>query len=279
MEKIDRNKRIYNIELLRILSMIFVVLFHINLNVILRNPETSLTLKYYAIISNALFACAVNCFILISGFFGIKYKLKSFLGLFFQTEFYSVLALLIAIFLLDYNFKIPSGLLPFHPSGLWFIPIYVLLYLLSPILNQLILSKTLHKYCILCFVIFQFAGYYGMGYEGYNITNFILLYLIGRWLKLYPIVITTKRITCYLFLSLIYTVLINVIGVNQGMPISTKFFWAYCSPQILLSSSLIFLFFTKIKIQQTLFMKVMASGSLSVYLVHENSLINKYIYI
>ena len=154
------QERQQNIELLRIVSMLFVILFHINLNVILRNPETSNFLNYFAIGGNALFAVAVNCFVLISGYFGIHYKMRSFLGLFFQTEFYSVVVLIAAILLIGYQFTIPSGLLPFHPSGLWFIPVYVLLYILSPILNQLVQSKILHKFAMASVIILSLSAYF-----------------------------------------------------------------------------------------------------------------------
>ena len=83
------KERDLNIELLRVICMVFVVLFHVNLNVILRNPDTSDFLNYCAIAGNALVAVAVDCFVLISGYFGIKWKSRSFLGLFFQIEFYS----------------------------------------------------------------------------------------------------------------------------------------------------------------------------------------------
>lgn len=49
-----------NIELLRILCMFFVVMFHFNLNVILRNGETSQGMNYMALLVNSLVVVAVN---------------------------------------------------------------------------------------------------------------------------------------------------------------------------------------------------------------------------
>ena len=66
------KNRDLNIELLRIVCMIFVVLFHVNRNVIVRNPDSSDFLNHCAIAGNALVAVAVDCFILISGYFGIN---------------------------------------------------------------------------------------------------------------------------------------------------------------------------------------------------------------
>lgn len=179
------KERLQNIELLRIVCMFFIILFHINLNVILRNSETSEILNYVAICGNSIVSVAVNCFILISGYFGIKIKTKSFVGLLFQTEFYSVVVLAMAIFM-GYTFVFPSGLIPFKPSGLWFIPQYIMLYLLSPILNQLVASKYLHCRSIVILLIISYIAYFIGKYQGYNVLNFILLYLTGRWLYLYP---------------------------------------------------------------------------------------------
>lgn len=62
-------------------------------------------------------------------------------------------------------------------------------------------------------------------------------------------------------------------------PISNKFAWAYCAPWIHASSILVFLLFTKIKIANKACVSFLASSSLSVYLIHENLLINHYTYI
>ena len=180
--------------------------------------------------------------------------------------------------LLGYEFTIPSGLVPFHPAGLWFVPVYVLLYLISPILNQLITSKYIHKSAIVLLLTFSLLAYFGGGYQGYSILNFILLYLIGRWLKLYPIEVTMKKILVILVTSVVFTFIANVIAVNCGMAISSKFFWAYCSPWIILSSVSLLLIFSKIELHYSKFITFLASGSFSVYLLHENSLINGMIY-
>lgn len=82
-----------------------------------------------------------------------------------------------------------------------------------------------------------------------------------------------------LCVAVVVTFIANMIGVHTGMRIDTKFFWAYCSPQILISSVLLLLLFTRFSIKDNSFIKFLAAGSFSVYLVHENSLIHDYIYI
>ena len=144
------NGRQENIELLRILCMFFILLFHFNLNAILRNGETSEGLNYTALLINCLVVVAVNVFVLISGYFSIKIKMKSVMGLLIQTEFYAVLAIIIyAIITMlceeePLRFGVIKGLVPFHPTGLWFIPCYAKLMILSPLLNWICKFKKTH---------------------------------------------------------------------------------------------------------------------------------------
>lgn len=120
----------------------------------------------------------------------------------------------------------------------------------------------------------------GGKYEGYSIMNFVLLYLLGRLYKLHPTIVSTKTICYLLFFSVCLTFVLNIIGINLfGMKISTKYFWAYCSPWILATSSMILILFSRLKIGECKLITYLASSSLSVYLLHENSLINSYTYI
>lgn len=148
--KTSVNRRQQNIELLRILCMVFILLFHFNLNVILRNGDTSEGLNYTALLVNSLVVVAVNVFVLISGYFSIKIKMRSVIGLLIQTEFYAVLAIIVYTFIVILNgeeplrFGVITGLIPFHPNGLWFIPCYASLLFLSPLLNWICKVKKTH---------------------------------------------------------------------------------------------------------------------------------------
>ena len=149
MEK-NRNGRQENIELLRILCMFFILLFHFNLNAILRNGETSEGLNYMSLLVNSLVVVAVNVFVLISGYFSIKIKMKSVMGLLIQTEFYAALAIIVyAITTMlckdePLRLGVMIGLFPFHPTWLWFIPCYASLLFLSPFLNWVCKVKKAH---------------------------------------------------------------------------------------------------------------------------------------
>lgn len=87
----QKRERDSNLELLRIVSMFLVLIIHY---IPTRGAVTAdaLSLNYwYSLGSLELkslsFVC-VHCFILLSGFFGIQWKLKSFLSLLFQIIFW-----------------------------------------------------------------------------------------------------------------------------------------------------------------------------------------------
>lgn len=87
--KIEREtqERSSNIELLRILSMFLVLMIHYIPSRTLPTHDTlahdTLGTLFDLELRSISFVC-VNCFILISGYFGIRWKLKSFSNLLFK---------------------------------------------------------------------------------------------------------------------------------------------------------------------------------------------------
>lgn len=95
-----RRHRQSNIELLRIVSMFLVLMVHY---IPFRGEVTANSLRggYLGVLLNLelrslTFVC-VNCFILISGYFGIKWKWRSLWNYLYQVMFWTVLAYFVAI--------------------------------------------------------------------------------------------------------------------------------------------------------------------------------------
>lgn len=275
-----------NIELLRILCMFFVVMFHFNLNVILRNGETSQGLNYMALLVNSLVVVAVNTFVLISGYFSIKIKMKSILSFLVQTEFYAVLAI---VFYIIYSYvcstSVSKGIIlnltPFNPIGLWFVPCYAMLLFISPLLNWICKDKKAHFVVLTMVFARGVILYILIGYEGYSIANFILMYLIGRWIALYPNKLTKMRscwITSLLIVSVCMTFVLALWWINRGHDIADKKIFAYSSPIVIMSSVLLFILFKNLTLSKQ-WINLVAPSVLSVYLFHENGLVKNFIYI
>lgn len=83
--------RLSNFELLRLISMFMVLIVHSNFQALGTPTSTDLlqtpTISTLRIILQSLTLVCVNIFILISGWFGIRFSYKGTLQLLFQTLF------------------------------------------------------------------------------------------------------------------------------------------------------------------------------------------------
>ena len=136
-----------NIELLRIVCMIMILNLHT-----FWIPE-SLTLKslnlanVITIFSESLSVCAVNSFVLISGYYSIKWKWRSLLSLIYQVYFFIIVVyiILLATRFIHFNWIDFFYRLNCIRFSYWFITSYVVLYVLSPILNTYINNASKKK--------------------------------------------------------------------------------------------------------------------------------------
>ena len=83
---------------------------------------------------------AVNVFVLISGWFSIKPKKESICSFLFQIAFLQVLSFVVfvSVGLVEFNKEGIKNLMMLKPSQGWFIKAYLLLYIISPVLNAFV---------------------------------------------------------------------------------------------------------------------------------------------
>lgn len=186
-----------NIELLRLLCMFLIVLQHVIKSAIYPEIQTDglwTTGSYIGAFSLGFVCIAVNCFILISGYFGIKFKLRHLVNLYTICAFYNLIAYGIHIGLDDAHIGkslILNTLFPFSHSTWWFINCYVQLFFLSPLLNIAIshLSKQSHLFIIVLMAIINtYLGHFWhtpLYDDGMSTMHFIFMYIIGRYLGLH----------------------------------------------------------------------------------------------
>ena len=286
-QQIGSSQRQGNIELLRIVCMLFVLIIHFNLNVILRNESTSVLMNNIALVVNSFVIVAVNCFILISGYFSIRLRVKSLVSFLFQVVFCSFIA--VVIFLLQkmsQHEPVTIGyviwvLLPFNAPNLWFVPSYFMLMLVSPLLNLLCERRWLHDIALWSALLCVFFCYGVYGYQGYSIYQFVVLYLLGRYIRLIKVEkLRLKRTLWFLLylLSVAVTFVLAYSWVQRGHDVSDKMMYAYSSPWVMLSSVMFFIFFLTLNINRR-WILLISPSVFSVYLLHENGLINHLAYI
>lgn len=289
------KERQSNIEVLRIVCMFLIVWVHFTGHCILDGAHTySINTSFASIfpqIINGICLCAVNTFVLISGYFSIRPKAKSFISFYLMCAFYAGLLYLIHLYLTDtqlnryvvYNTLMPFGLWQ-TSTNWWFIPNYMILYLLSPILNKIFENLSQKKFrqylLILSIIVFYFGWYRNFGWSesGFNFINFVFIYLLGRYLAMYSVQFTIKvKREWYLVLWILTGVFIGAISwLVCSNTVSFSWMWfnrQYNSPLCMISAVCLFMAFKSMKMKNKKSINWFAASILPVYLVTDNNFI------
>ena len=312
----EKAGRQSNIELLRIIAAMGVVLLHYN------NPRIGGGFKYVAgdsvnqfvmILLEAVFICAVNVYVIISGYF-MKGTFKRDL-----LKPVKLLSMLVVFELLAYLIKeLPKGegfslavLFGYFTPSYWFVFVFIALNILSPYINLMWShlsrqgQKRLLTILILLFsvwpIIWEIASYisgtgiwgeelicsYGLmqglssvglfGSEaGYTIVNFVLVYLIGCYLKdIEEDGVKFKNGTLILLLLLNLALIIGWTYGEYfltGQAINATTGWNYESPFVISEAVLVFLLFKNMKIKNSKVINLLAGAAFPTYLIHINLL-------
>ncbi len=160
-----RKIRQSNFELMRIVSMFMIVVWHFIYNTGFMESTTG-SLHFLLVFIWFIFIVHVNSFIILTGYFQCdkKIKVRKLIELNNSAWFYKVLFLIIFIIfgLVEFNnvelVKLISPITLFNQY--WFLAIYILLYMLSPFLNKLVnvlTKQQYHKLLIILLVIYDIA--------------------------------------------------------------------------------------------------------------------------
>lgn len=272
------------IELLRIISMLMVLIVHID-GASLGLPSADIlplrslsTADWWKLSVESVSIIGVNCFTLISGYFCIRLKVKSVAAYLFQCVFYAVGIATIAFALDKINETawLNSFLVLTH-TDLWYVPAYFALMLLSPILNEGAgrLSTRHLSWTVAGFLIYNlWAGWWWGGKfnpTGYTVVNLVLIYLIGQLLRrlsdntLMPV--NRMRVAC------IITYILSTIGILVStLLLPSNMAFAYNSPFVILASVSFFMIFNTLQLKSAIINRL-AVSAFAVYLIHKTPFI------
>lgn len=247
----ERKVRQSNLELLRIVAMLFIVAHHFLIATgkldyrtgVLRGGE----------FLNAFCVVGVNCFILISGYFGIKFRVSKILNLLFV-----IMSVLAVDFLLgmtgaeifDSQYAMHT-ITPFVKGCNWFLPAYIALMFLAPVLNKAICNadgKELRMWAALLTIVNLYAYFCSVGSvnsNGYTIFQFIYLYITGACLR------RVWHVSKIIAVGLYTGGAVAAWLVSQYVGAGYKAF-AYNSPQVLVASVGFFMLFASLDIRSRL---------------------------
>ncbi|MCM1348363.1 MAG: acyltransferase [Firmicutes bacterium] len=272
-----------NIELLRIASMAAVIMVHLDgASVGLPTPGSLhdvTAADAWRIVVESITIVGVNCFTLISGYFGIRARISGFVKFTLMCMFYSVGLYVLSTFSarVEWNWGgFRESWMVYTHTDLWYVPAYMLLYLVSPMLNVATGMLPLRKFSLWLgvFVVANvWCGWLWNGQfnpTGYTFVQLIMMYLVGQWLqKVIPAIrdrFGDKKLKCYSLALYCFATLLTALIAVWMTPVKV---YAYNSPWVLASSVAIFCYFATSQFQSAT-VNSLAQGAFAAYLIHKN---------
>lgn len=217
-------------------------------------------------------------FVLLTGYLLVdkKLKIKNLFKIWIDVFFYSI-TILGFFYLYDksYIYKIKFFIFPITYYLYWFITIYFVMYIILYFFNiQLynIERKRYLKFIIILVIFWSILSSFHNTNLGYSeVLWFLLVYLIGGYIKLYVNKIKNKYL--YLFAGIIFYFIIFIKTItNHNVLESDKYIITHYIEMndlfILLVS--IFLIFSNLNMKYNKYINIVSSTTLGIYLIHDN---------
>ena len=277
------KKRNSSVELYRIIATFTVLIVHFNGWFVGGMPEqydisNPTFFRTGQMVIEAATCICVNMFIIISGYYRIKLRLSSVVQLSVKLLFifvpiyivYSVLYGRFSLLKFIWEFFIISR------AG-WFIQCYVMLMLLSPLLNSFVenysrkilswsITLLLMEFWFGCLMCEQLGLENSFSFnKGYSVIHFVLIYMIGRCIYIYQD--DLKKISKHIWMPLwiactIAICLMHILGL--------KFVWDYSNPIVVISTIFSFIPFLYKEFYNEK-INWLAKSTLAVYIIHSDT--------
>jgi hypothetical protein len=284
------KKRDSNLELFRIITMMFIVAHHYVINSgligidgpIERSPLSSRSL--FLLLFGAWGKIGINCFVMITGYFMCRSHItaKKFAKLVCEFMFYRIIFYL--IFLLSGYEPFSLGtfvkaIIPITKASTNFTGCFIIFWLFIPFLNILIghLNERQHiKLMILSFFLYVLLGTVHQVTINY-VSWFIVLYFVASYLRLYPKKCFTDTklwgiiALCSVALSAVSVVACTLLGakINRFMPYifvsDSNTFLAFTT------GVSVFMFFKNVKLNYNKLINTAGASTFGVLCIHANS--------
>lgn len=281
-----------NMELLRIIAMLFIVVHHLVINGIDYSSAIEIAPNSLLCVLGAVFEpiciIGVNLFFLLSGYFQIKFTWKKWIRIVLELYVYMFIIQMFGIIsgYSQLNLGIVKSII--WPLGsYWFLRVYLFLMVVSPFLNMIVrqLNKQSAKYFAIVLAVFM-CGYAFLENDehiginrGYSFLFACCLYLLGaaiskglllqqsckssKWFRSWRI-----AVVCNIFFTEIALIMLKsgkLAGVLQ----------VYNSPFVLIESVCFFMIFVNMKIDDSSsaagLIRKMSWATLDVYILHSSN--------
>lgn len=243
-----------NIELIRIVAMISIVVYHFVFHGLFGNSLFGSISpisgnERFIVDITLFFTFGTDLFALISGYFGVHLRWKSIINLWILCSFYYLIALIVNG---DYSISKIIHCFIIASKDQWYFTSYLWLLVASPILNTGIAKLTNRDFRVLIiigFILNCIGGWYfeGENVTGHNFIQLVFIYIIGTYIRKDPKIMSISRhilissyiVTCALAIAFIH------LYTKRGVALMTF----HNSPFNVISAVLIFCFISSFNIK------------------------------
>lgn len=293
------KQRNVGIDILRIVSMFFIIIGHILMQggVLSASFNEGLQGEYYFFNTIYVIAyCGVNCFALVSGYVGWQnsFRLERIVKLWANVVFWSV-GVSLVLFVYNKEFfsvkEAISMFLPLLRGRYWFFNAYFVVFMFSPLLNHLIRTlpkKTFQYFLFAATFVFCIVPFLALGNDvlriqnGFEFSWLMVMYLVGGYFSKYPVTIK-KPYKCVVaffsiaLLNFVYKYLIELVTTKVlGAPSHGDLFLSYTSPVAVGEAVCLLLYFSNLNIKNRTPVKAISlvtPAIFSVYIIHVHPLV------
>ena len=283
-----------SIELLKILAMFCIVVFHVNMSLgvsqiippyhstheALQPVNLTLqTISYFGVIGNVIF-WVCSCWFLVSD------SRMSVRKVFFTMADVWVISMLVfmisACFIGLSSLKgaVINSVFPTLLSNNWYITCYLILYALHPLLNKIINGFDQRSYFRFVIVFFLLYSITTILYPDLLFTSelivFAMIYFVVGYLKQYGEKLCCNRRLNLMTLALsiaalcAYTLLFDYLSVNYGIATERSQFWRKMgNPFVIMMAVSLFNLFRSFEFRNSI-INYISSLTLFIYIIHEN---------
>ena len=293
------RQRNIGIDVLRVLSMFFIIIGHILMQggVLSAYLNEGIQVGYYFFNTIYVLAyCGVNCFALVSGYVGWQntFKFNKIIKLWANVVFWSVGVSLILFIYNKEFFSIKEAISMFLPlirGRYWFFNAYFVVFMFSPLLNHLIrtLPKRTFQYFLLAVgFVFCVVPVLALGNDvlrtqnGFEFSWLMVMYLVGGYFSKYPLTIKKpyKCIVAFFglaILNLIYKYGIELVTAKLlGASSFGDLFMSYTSPVIVGEAVCLLLYFSNLNMNNQKLIKTISfvtPAIFSIYIIHVHPIV------
>ena len=294
------SKRQANFELLRIVAMFMIITLHYIVKGCSVSDAIDRTFVYYTLrLIEAFCIVAVNCYVLISGFFLVESEWKAgrVISLLAQILFYSVLIPLamMCIGMISWQdldlYDWIGFIFPIETEHYWFATAYLMMYIFAPVLAAGVkrMDKKSMQKVIVVLLLFFSVGKSVLPVSlvtdryGYDYGWFLCLFLIAAYIRLYcPSWLEQKKHALFLYVSMSLCIFVLSIATGAlGNSIDTFAYYSempytYNHVLCLIGAIGLFCTFKNTKIREGKMAGIIrrfAPYTFGIYLLHEHILV------